>query len=497
MSGSTSGNQSTGELKTARSLNTVATIGAGHAIYTSIPKNAKSKMPGHKKLVEAGWLNEPVEHVKRPVPPKFRRLALKMPKAGTSAKIAAGAAAGGWLTLHSGELAGDIMARRSINSQLQQNQDSKGKVSSMSKNDASIMSSGSGAVRSNGHGVNLEMIDKAWSKHQDRKDTYYVPGHGEQHGTVYGAESTRGERRFAAGAAGVVGGIGGGLFGAALHAKRGGSGRLGAVLGAAGGAGALGALTHRSSKYKSEFKLDNKKTQREMGDYMRSAPQDRLSVTQERKLKQDAHRAAINHNDRHRAMTYYQLNRDLSKAYRVSKKYDGSDMSDKSTAWRVKNNAVMALPVGLAVAGQHAGHALANRKGLSHSKGALVGLATGTAMGGLGLANNVRVGRNRHRKYEEKHGHAPVIEKAYRRVDPEADRQRRIGAYAAGSGVGSAWAGREASRHLGLSRVYGEKAIKISPSKKGVGLAALSAGLGAAGIGSYRHGISVRNQPWT
>jgi hypothetical protein len=392
MSGAPTANQSERELKTTRTLNTIATVGAGHALYSMTPE--KSREAARERLLKIA------PEKARPGARKVLAT-LKQPEIGGKLTRAGKVVAGGWLTLHGAELAGDVMARRSINNQLAQVQarKNKGSVVSVKKNDASIMSAGYGAVRSNGRGVNLEEIDKAFSKHPDRRDTYYVPGYGEQHGTVYGTESTRGERRLAAGASGVVGGIGGGLFGAALHAKRGGSGRLGAVLGAAGGATALGALAHRGSKYKSEFRLDDKKVSRAMGDYMRSAPQDRLSVTQERQLKQNAHRATIEHNNRHRLMTYRQLANDVSKAYR--------------------------------------------------------------------------------------------------RVDPEADRQRRIGAYAAGSGVGAAWAGKEASRHLGVERIAGEKALKIKPSRKGVGLAALSAGLGAAGIGSYRHGISVRNQPWT
>lgn len=386
MSGAPTGNQSERELKTTRTLNTIATIGAGHALYSMTPE--KKREAARERLLKL---------TSEKSRPRARKVlaTLKQPEIGGKLTRAGKVVAGGWLALHSAELAGDVMSRRAINNQLSQVQGVKneGSVSSVKKNDSSLMSAGYGAVRSSGYGVNLEMIDKAFSKRPDYKDTYYVPGHGEKHGTVYGTESTRGERRAAAGAAGVVGGIGGGMFGGALHAKRGGSGKLGAALGLAGGATALGALAHRGSKYKSELRLDDKKAQREMGEYMRRAPQDRLSVTQERRLKQDAHRATIEHNSRHRLMAYHELS------------------------------------------------------------------------------------------------------KAYRRVDPEADRQRRIGAYAAGSAVGSAWAGKEASKHIGGRMLGG--GVLIKPSKKGVGLAALSAGLGAAGIGSYRHGISVRNQPWT
>lgn len=398
MSGAPTGNQSERELKTTRTLNTIATVGAGHALYSMTPE--KKREAARAKMLSV------MPAKQRPRAEKVLAT-LKQPEIGGKLTRAGKVVAGGWLALHSAELAGDVMARRSINNQLAQVQarKNKGSVGSVKKNDASVMSAGYGAVQTNGRGVNLEMIDKAFRKHPDRRDTYYVPGHGEQHGTVYGTESTRGERRVAAGAAGVAGGLGGAMLTSAAYNPRKAPpwiSRLGkgptkrqiaiAAGTAAGGLG-LGALAHRGSKYKSELRLDDKKAQREMGEYMRNAPQTRLSVTQERKLKQDAHRATIEHNSRHRLMAYHELT------------------------------------------------------------------------------------------------------KAYRRVDPEADRQRRIGGYAAGSAVGSAWAGKASAKHLGVRSTGG--GVLIKPSKKGLGLAALSAGLGATGIGAYRHGISVRNQPWT
>lgn len=96
--------QSKGELTTAKTLNTVATIGAGHAIVASLPKGTRQKL---ESLAP------------RRVAVPVKRLMRKVPKAGASAsgKLALAGSAG-WLGFHGAELAGDIMARRSINNQL-------------------------------------------------------------------------------------------------------------------------------------------------------------------------------------------------------------------------------------------------------------------------------------------------------------------------------------------------------------------------------------------
>ena len=90
--------QSPGELKAAKGLNTLALVGAGHAIVTS----AKD-VPGVSRLIPTGVKN----------------VAAKLPKVPPAA---AGAVAGGWVAYHAAEGVGDIMARRSIRNQIAQQQ---------------------------------------------------------------------------------------------------------------------------------------------------------------------------------------------------------------------------------------------------------------------------------------------------------------------------------------------------------------------------------------
>lgn len=105
------------------------------------------------------------------------------------------------------------------------------------------------------------------------------------------------------------------------------------------------------------------------------------------------------------------------------------------------------------------------------------------------------------------------MEKAVRRFDSEADRQRRLGMYAAG-GVGAAVAAGEATRRqFEFTRgaqpktadgkyAKGKRPIRGAQLKPGknwrtaAGLAALTAGSGLVGVGAYRRGVSRRNQPW-
>lgn len=100
--------------------------------------------------------------------------------------------------------------------------------------------------------------------------------------------------------------------------------------------------------------------------------------------------------------------------------------------------------------------------------------------------------------------HLPVG-KAYRRYDPEADRQRRLG-LAAGAGLlGAGLTGQAAVRRMEAVRDTGKKGapggirgIRVKSGKgRGAALYTLAAaGSGAAGVGAYRKGISERNNPW-
>lgn len=112
--------------------------------------------------------------------------------------------------------------------------------------------------------------------------------------------------------------------------------------------------------------------------------------------------------------------------------------------------------------------------------------------------------------------------KAYRRYDPEADRQRRLGLYAGlgtlGAGAGAVAGGRHLTFDLGR---HPDKNVPISGSKgnssgkklkmgtrvrgvavkEGKGRAAaiplvLGTLSGAGGFAAYRQGVKERNQPW-
>jgi len=104
--------------------------------------------------------------------------------------------------------------------------------------------------------------------------------------------------------------------------------------------------------------------------------------------------------------------------------------------------------------------------------------------------------------------HAPgssrvsVLDKAYRRFDPEADRQRRLGTYA-GIGAGTALvtgdrAARTITRHVSDEGGRKARGIAFKPgnARRGAVLVAASALSGAGGLAAYRRGIDARNQPW-
>jgi len=106
----------------------------------------------------------------------------------------------------------------------------------------------------------------------------------------------------------------------------------------------------------------------------------------------------------------------------------------------------------------------------------------------------------------------PEIGKA-RRFDPEADRQRRLGLYSGAALGGGIVTGTQVPRHFtvvkpgakhgaGLAtRKVGEEsgrlATRYGHGKVGLTLAGATAGLGALAAGTYKRGISRRNQPYT
>jgi hypothetical protein len=95
-----------------------------------------------------------------------------------------------------------------------------------------------------------------------------------------------------------------------------------------------------------------------------------------------------------------------------------------------------------------------------------------------------------------------AVGKAYRRYDPEADRQRRLGLYAGAGGGGALILGSQAARHfstdVGTHEGKKVRGIKVRPKagKKALLLTGATLGAGAFGAGAYKRGLSERNNPW-
>lgn len=104
-------------------------------------------------------------------------------------------------------------------------------------------------------------------------------------------------------------------------------------------------------------------------------------------------------------------------------------------------------------------------------------------------------------KADHTEGHGS-IEKAHRRFDPEADRQRRLG-LAAGAGAGGGLLLGGAAARQYTTKVHGEdtkrlKGIAVKPLKGKKALLLTGGALASGGLGAaaYRKGLSERNNPW-
>lgn len=142
-------------------------------------------------------------------------------------------------------------------------------------------------------------------------------------------------------------------------------------------------------------------------------------------------------------------------------------------------------------------------------KAVYVGGPAAAATGGAVVANNKRKVKKNDGSWTEIYvskadhtgGHGS-IEKAYRRYDPEADRQRRLGLVAGtGAGGGLLLGGAAAKNYTARLKDLQDKKVRGIAAKHGRGKHALlltggalaSGGLGAA---AYRRGLSERNNPW-
>ena len=479
--------QSERELKTARTLNTVATIGAGHAIVASTPAAWRAKIPGRKKLVQSGWLNEPAVHVKKPLPPKIDRI---LPKAGTSAKIAAGAGAAGWLTLHGGELAGDIMARRSINNQIKQKQKSSSKVDSVKKNDQSMISKAEGFVSSNGHGKSLvekkgtiAALSEYSEKNRNNRDEFLASRGGGRYNTI---------------GSGVVGGLAGGLVGAEIGRKK------------------SWKVTHSSPNYDA-LKLVSKPSNKNVaiGAGIGAASLAGLAGIENAAARhRHAKRTGVE-----KSLAEIAKGANTATALGATPTIGGiaAPVYNATQARKGRKAAVAgrtfgsmaAYGAGAAALGTGALYANAARQGTKPivNTTAKTGMSRAAATFGrkpalalgLGVLGSSGYGARRAYQNAVKRGD---ITKAYRRFDPEADRQRRAGLYTGLGALGAGLAGREAANHFTTRSKVGEKTArgivaKPGHGKKGLALAALAGASGALGAHSYKGALSSRNQPWT
>lgn len=138
----------------------------------------------------------------------------------------------------------------------------------------------------------------------------------------------------------------------------------------------------------------------------------------------------------------------------------------------------------------HASESMAQAKLLHNSGKKNMKIGAGlAAVGASGLAYDHARGKKN-------------VNKAYRRFDPEADRQRRMGQAQGVSLATGILAGAGAKKHFTTELKHKGKdvlgiAAKPGQGRRGVALAGLSAIATAGGLASYKRSLSVRNQPWT
>lgn len=453
--------QSEKELKTARTLNTVATIGAGHALYAMTPE--KKRLAVRNKLLK--------------VTPKSTRAGtekflntLKQPELGGKLTTAGKVVAGGWLGLHSAELAGDVMARRSINNQLAQARNNNSKVDTVKKNDQSMISKAEGAVSRNGHGSSLvekKGVYAALSDYSDKnrqnKDEFLASRGGGRYNTI---------------GSGTIGGLAGGYIGSEIGRKK------------------AWKLTHSNPSFDA-VKLVSKPSKKNIaiGAGIGAAGAAGLANIE-------------NAQARHRHAKRTGVKKSLVD---VAKAYHGEPQVSKGLPSSVNYATSMSAHTDGRLAAYNYGRAASRKIAELKKKGSaprIIGMRVYDPL--ESIDSSIRSGKEARTYSREaiagKEGKssykASGVGKAYRRFDPEADRQRRAGLYTGLGVLGAGLAGREASNHFTTRAVIGQnkaRGIVAKPGKGkiGLGLAAASGLSGAFAARSYKSGLSSRNQPWT
>lgn len=455
-----------------------------------------------ERLAQGGKTARAMHKVGRKIPRgPFARLGAKSPKM-------AGAMAAGAVGLQAANTAGDVVANRVLGRSVEK---SMYKEFGMRNEQGISKAYVSPVTRTSGQGFNLE---KAWRKQPDERASLLTPGYGFLPGTIQSRKSTRSERAAGTAAGAITGGLAGGFAGARKSPKL---AALLASLGAVGG----GALGYGGSRYQREFELDAAK--KKLG------VRPRLGVN----LSEKEILHELNENKRLRR----ELGLERMRQGRVNKAYDRENKAQQAAlggaigaagggylAAKVVNDEAkrfqqltgQKLPGGRKALARAVGRGkIAGVVGGGAALGSGLGFASAAEQkkrrlkiendykkrNGIGVPQSMKnaIGAEMIRRQLEQGGHGKNVQmpgrqinKAYRRYDPEADRQRRIGLYA-GLGGGSALV-------LGAAGARKLKGTKLSMPKGGKkGLALLAGGAAAGGLGAaaYKRGIEIRNQPWT
>jgi hypothetical protein len=423
--------------------------------------------------------------------PATSRMARKFSLSSTAQKRLILAGAGGAVGLQAANLGGDLVTNRVL-------------FREVKKNDQSMISKAEGAVSSNGHGKSL--VDKAFTSKENTRETVLVPGYGFVNGAITRRPATKKEKQMGA-LGGAIAGTAIGAGGASLARTMPKASKrklpkkaLAAGIGLSALAGA--GLGYSGNRYTRSFNPDNKKhagAAHRPGKYV-TASEQADSIRNTNYMAQ-------------RQREQQQL--DLINAFMGNKV---SKSNNPKVAGGLGAIPVIGAPSAAiynatkakegrkaAVAGRTYGSTVAYGLGAGLAGGAgvltyaakknkpnLIAGPSGKqklALGALAGAGGA-IGASRANKNAVKRGD---IEKAQRRFDPEADRQRRIGMYSAGGALGAVYLGDKARGQLTRE---GARIIKPK-GKKGalLGLSAIASG--ALGAGAYKRGVDVRNQPWT